>query len=145
SAITRCRAACTGLGIVSPVGNHIPQAWSNIIAGKSGVGPVPRFDASSFPPRSAGEVRDFDITAYLPAKTARGFDTFIHFGLAASAQAIADSGIEVTEANAERIGAIVGSGIGGLPLIEETHTEYLNRGVRRLPPFFVPGSVINMT
>ena len=142
--MTRRRVVVTGLGIVSPVGNDIPQAWSNIIAGKSGVGPVTRFDASSFPTRFAGEVRDFDITAYLPAKTARGFDTFIHFGLAASAQAIADSGIEVTEANAERIGAIVGSGIGGLPLIEETHAEYLNRGVRRISPFFVPGSIINM-
>ena len=142
--MTRRRVVVTGLGIVSPVGNDIPQAWSNIVAGKSGVGPVTRFDASSFPTRFAGEVRDFDITAYLPAKTARGFDTFIHFGLAASAQAIADSGLEVTEANAERIGAIVGSGIGGLPLIEETHAEYLSRGVRRISPFFVPGSIINM-
>ena len=142
--MTRRRVVVTGLGIVSPVGNDIPQAWSNILAGKSGIGPVTRFDASSFPTRFAGEVRDFDITAYLPAKTARSFDTFIHYGLAASAQAIADSGIEVTEANAERIGAIVGSGIGGLPLIEETHTEYLNRGVRRISPFFVPGSIINM-
>lgn len=142
--MTRRRVVVTGLGIVSPVGNDIPQAWANILAGRSGIGPVTRFDASSFPTRFAGEVRDFDITAYLPAKTARGFDTFIHFGLAASAQAIADSGLEIDASNDERIGAIVSSGIGGLPLIEETHTEYLNRGVRRISPFFVPGSIINM-
>ncbi|MFA7503750.1 MAG: beta-ketoacyl-ACP synthase II [Burkholderiaceae bacterium] len=142
--MTRRRVVVTGLGIVSPVGNDIPQAWSGILAGRSGIGPVTRFDASTFPTRFAGEVRDFDVTAYLPAKTARGFDTFIHFGLAASAQAMADSGIEIDESNDERIGAIVGSGIGGLPLIEETHSEYLNRGVRRISPFFVPGSIINM-
>lgn len=142
--MTRRRVVVTGLGIVSPVGNDIPQAWANILAGRSGIGPVTRFDASTFPTRFAGEVRDFDITTYLPAKTARGFDTFIHFGLAASAQAIADSGIEIDASNDERIGAIVGSGIGGLPLIEETHSEYLNRGVRRISPFFVPGSIINM-
>jgi len=142
--MTRRRVVVTGLGIVSPVGNDIPQAWTNILAGRSGIGPVTRFDASTFPTRFAGEVRDFDITTYLPAKTARGFDTFIHYGLAASAQAIVDSGLEIDASNDERIGAIVGSGIGGLPLIEETHTEYQNRGVRRISPFFVPGSIINM-
>jgi len=142
--MTRRRVVVTGLGIVSPVGNDVPQAWANILAGRSGIGPVTRFDASTFPTRFAGEVRDFDITTYLPAKTARGFDTFIHFGLAASAQAIADSGIEIDASNDERIGVIVGSGIGGLPLIEETHSEFQNRGVRRISPFFVPGSIINM-
>src|SRR5690606_21895427 len=141
---TRRGVVVAGRGIVRTVGNDITQAWSNNLAGNSGVGPVTRFDASSFPTRFAGEVRDFDITAYLPAKTARGFDTFIHYGLAASAQAIADSGIESDASNDERIGAIVGSGIGGLPLIEDTHSEYLNRGVRRISPFFVPGSIINM-
>lgn len=142
--MTRRRVAITGLGIVSPVGNTIADAWAGVVAGRSGIGPVTRFDASSFPTRIAGEVRDFDVGAWLPAKTARNFDTFVHYGLAASAQAIADSGIEIDEATAERSGAIVGSGIGGLPLIEATHSEYLGRGVRRISPFFVPGSIVNM-
>ncbi|MCP5264683.1 MAG: beta-ketoacyl-ACP synthase II [Burkholderiaceae bacterium] len=142
--MSRRRVVVTGLGIVSPVGNSIPVAWENIVSGRSGIGPITRFDAASFPTRIAGEVRDFDIAQYMPAKEARHFDTFIHFGIAAAAQAVADSGIEVTETNAERIGAIVGSGIGGLPLIEETHDEYVKRGVRRISPFFVPGSIINL-
>jgi len=134
----------TGLGVVSPVGNDIPTAWANLVAGKSGIARITRFDASAFPTQIAGEVKDFDVSSYMSPKEARHFDTFVHYGVAAGAQALRDSGLEVTEANADRIGVIVGSGIGGLPLIEETHTELVNRGVRRLSPFFVPGSIINM-
>jgi 3-oxoacyl-[acyl-carrier-protein] synthase II len=134
----------TGLGVVSPVGNDIPTAWTNLVAGKSGIARITRFDASAFPTQIAGEVKDFDVSLYMSPKEARHFDTFVHYGIAAGAQALRDSGLEVTEANADRIGVIVGSGIGGLPLIEETHTELVNRGVRRVSPFFVPGSIINM-
>jgi 3-oxoacyl-[acyl-carrier-protein] synthase II len=141
--VTR-RVVVTGLGIISPVGNDIASAWDSITAGRSGIGPVTRFDASSFPTRIAGEVKGFDVSAYMAPKEARHFDTFIHYGIAAGAQALKDSGIEVTQANADRIGAVIGSGIGGLPLIEETHAELTSRGVRRVSPFFVPGSIINM-
>jgi 3-oxoacyl-[acyl-carrier-protein] synthase II len=141
--VTR-RVVVTGLGIISPVGNDIASAWDSITAGRSGIGPVTRFDASSFPTRIAGEVKGFDVSAYMAPKEARHFDTFIHYGIAAGAQALKDSGIEVTDANADRIGAVIGSGIGGLPLIEETHAELTSRGVRRVSPFFVPGSIINM-
>jgi 3-oxoacyl-[acyl-carrier-protein] synthase II len=134
----------TGLGVVSPVGNDIPTAWTNLVAGTSGIARITRFDASAFPTQIAGEVKDFDVSLYMSPKEARHFDTFVHYGIAAGAQALRDSGLEVTEANADRIGVIVGSGIGGLPLIEETHTELVNRGVRRVSPFFVPGSIINM-
>jgi len=142
--LSRRRVVVTGLGIVSPVGNDVPTAWKNLVAGQPGIGPITRFDPSAMPVRIAGEVKGFDIAAYMSAKEARHFDTFIHYGIAAGLQAIRDSGIEVTEANAERMGTIVGSGIGGLPLIEEQHTEYVNRGVRRISPFFVPGSIINL-
>ncbi len=142
--MSRRRVVVTGLGIVSPVGNDVPTAWKNLVAGQPGIGPITRFDPSAMPVRIAGEVKGFDIAAYMSAKEARHFDTFIHYGIAAGLQAIRDSGIEVTEANAERMGTIVGSGIGGLPLIEEQHTEYVNRGVRRISPFFVPGSIINL-
>ncbi len=138
------RVVITGLGIISPVGNDIPTAWDNIVNGRSGIGSITRFDASAFSCHIAGEVKDFDIATYIPAKEARNMDTFIHYGLAAGMQAWRDSGIEVTEANADRIGVIVGSGIGGLPRIEETHAELLNRGPRRISPFFVPSSLINM-
>jgi len=134
----------TGLGVVSPVGNDVDTAWRNIVAGKSGIGPITRFDASAFPCRIAGEVKDFSIDEYLPAKEARHFDTFIHFGLAAGTQALRDSGLEVTDANRTSIGVMIGSGIGGLPMIEDNHTEYTTRGPRRISPFFVPGSIINM-
>nr|MBF0682911.1 beta-ketoacyl-ACP synthase II [Pseudomonas sp.] len=138
------RVVITGLGIVSPVGNDITTAWDNIVNGRSGIGSITRFDSSPFNCHIAGEVKDFDITQYMPAKEARQMDTFIHYGIAAGAQAWRDSGLEVTEENAKRIGVVVGSGIGGLPRIEETHTELTERGPRRISPFFVPGSLINM-
>ncbi len=138
------RVVVTGLGIISPVGNDIASAWANLLAGRSGIGPVTRFDVSAFPTRIAGEVKDFDVAAYMAPKEARHFDTFIHYGIAAGSQALRDSGIEVTDANADRIGVVIGSGIGGLPMIEDTHGELTSRGVRRVSPFFVPGSIINM-
>ncbi len=142
--MTRRRVVITGLGIVSPVGNTVEQAWQNILAGRSGIDRITRFDASSFPVQIAGEVRDFDIAQYLPAKDARRMDTFIHYGMAAGIQAIKDAGLEAHPANAERIGVSIGSGIGGLPMIEETRDEFVATGVRKISPFFVPGSIINM-
>ena len=142
--MSRRRVVITGLGIVSPVGNSISEAWSNLLAGKSGIGPITRFDASAFPCRIAGEVKGFLIDDYIAAREARHMDTFIHYGVAAGIQAFRDSGLQITEANAERIGVIVGSGIGGLPLIEETCIELAARGPRRISPFFVPASIINM-
>lgn len=122
--MSRRRVVVTGLGAVSPVGNSVPEAWDNLLAGKSGIGPITRFDASAFSARIAGEVRDFDITSYISAKEARRMDVFIHFGMAAGIQAIRDSGIEVTDANAHRIGVNIGSGIGGLPMIEGLTTIF---------------------
>ena len=142
--MTRRRVVVTGLGIISPVGNTIEQAWQNLLAGRSGIGRITRFDASSFPVQIAGEVRDFDITQYLPAKDARRMDTFIHYGMAAGIEAIKDAGLEAHPANADRIGVSIGSGIGGLPMIEATKEEYAASGVRKISPFFVPGSIINM-
>ncbi|CAN5387888.1 beta-ketoacyl-ACP synthase II [soil metagenome] len=142
--MSRRRVVVTGLGLISPVGNTVPEAWSNIVAGVSGIAPITKFDATNFSTRFAGEVKGFEVEAIMPAKDARHMDTFIHYGIAAGIQAMADSGVEITDANADRYGVIVGSGIGGLPLIEETHTEYANRGPRRISPFFVPGSIINM-
>ncbi|WP_019936250.1 beta-ketoacyl-ACP synthase II [Bordetella sp. FB-8] len=138
------RVVITGLGIVSPVGNDIPTAWDNIVNGRSGITRITRFDSSALTAQIAGEVKGFDVTQYLSAKDARQMDTFIHYGLAAGVQAWRDSGLEVTDANAERIGVIVGSGIGGLPRIEETNAEMLAKGPRRISPFFVPGSLINL-
>ena len=142
--MSKRRVVITGLGLISPVGNDVETGWANLLAGRSGIGRITRFDASSFPAQIAGEVKGFDAGDWMPAKEARHFDTFIHYGVAASLQAFRDCGLEVTEENAERIGVFVGSGIGGLPLIEETHTELVNRGIRRVSPFFVPGSIINM-
>ncbi|CAM4146495.1 beta-ketoacyl-ACP synthase II [Kerstersia similis] len=138
------RVVITGLGIVSPVGNDIATAWDNIVNGRSGIGRITRFDPSGLTAQIAGEVKDFDVTQYIPSKEARQMDTFIHYGVAAGVQAWQDSGLEITEANADRVGVIVGSGIGGLPRIEETQTEYLERGARRISPFFVPASLINL-
>jgi len=142
--LARRRVVITGLGIVSPVGNSIDQAWQNIIAGKSGIGRVTRFDASTFPTQIAGEVKDFDIGTYLSPKEARRMDTFIHYGMAAGIQAVKDAGLDAHSLDSERIGVAIGSGIGGLPLIENTHDEYVKSGVRKVSPFFVPGSIINM-
>ena len=138
------RVVITGLGIVSPVGNDILTAWDNVVNGRSGIGRITRFDPADFNSHIAGEVKDFDVTAYMPAKEARQMDTFIHYGIAAGVQAWRDSGLEVTEENAQRMGVIVGSGIGGLQRIEETQKEYLERGARRISPFFVPASLINL-
>jgi 3-oxoacyl-[acyl-carrier-protein] synthase II len=142
--VSRRRVAVTGLGIVCPVGNTVEEAWGNLVAGKPGIGPITRFDAAPFACRIAGEIKGFDIAAYLSPKEARHMDTFIHYGLAAGIQAWKDCGLAVTEANAERIGVNIGSGIGGLPRIEETHGELTQRGPRRISPFFVPASIINM-
>ena len=142
--MSRRRVVVTGLGLVSPVGNSVPEAWDNLIAGKSGIGPITRFDASAFSARIAGEVKNFDVAAYLSAKEARRMDTFIHFGMAAGIQAFRDSGLEVSAENAERIGVNIGSGIGGLPMIEETHSDYLAGGPRKISPFFIPSTIINM-
>ncbi|WP_413192371.1 beta-ketoacyl-ACP synthase II [Pararobbsia alpina] len=142
--MSRRRVVVTGLGHISPVGNTVADGWANLVAGKSGIATITKFDASNFSTRFAGEVKGFNVEDYMPAKEARHMDTFIHYGLAAGMQAIKDSAIVVTPENAERIGVIVGSGIGGLPMIEDTQTEYLNRGPRRISPFFVPASIINM-
>ncbi len=138
------RVVITGLGIISPVGSGISEAWKNIVEGQSGITRITRFDASLFASKIAGEVKKFDVSAYLPAKEARRMDIFIQYGLAASIDAIKDAGIEVTEQNAERIGVNIGSGIGGLPMIEDTHNDYLAGGARKISPFFVPGTIINM-
>lgn len=142
--LSRRRVVVTGLGVVCPVGNTVDEAWRNVIAGRSGIAAIERFDASAFACRFAGEVKGFDVAAYLPAKEARHMDLFIHYGLAAGLQAWRDCGLEVTESNAERIGVNIGSGIGGLPMIEHTHTEFVNKGPRRISPFFVPAAIINL-
>lgn len=142
--MSKRRVVITGLGLISPVGNDVATGWNNLVAGKSGIGPITRFDASALSTRFAGEVKDFDAAAWLPPKEVRHFDTFIHYGVAAGLQAFRDSGLEVTEANADRIGIMVGSGIGGLPMIEANKEEVDKRGPRRISPFFVPGSIINM-
>ena len=138
------RVVVTGLGLISPVGNTVDSAWENLLAGNSGIATITKFDHSGLSVHFAGEVKDFQIENYISAKEARHMDTFIHFGIAAGMQAFTDSGLVVTEANSERCGVLVGSGIGGLPMIEETHTELVQRGARRISPFFVPGSIINM-
>ena len=140
----RRRVVVTGLGCISPVGNTISSAWEALLAGHSGIATVTKFDIGAFSTTFAGEVKGFKVEDYIPAKEARHMDTFIHYGLAAGMQAMQDSGLAVTDANAERIGVMVGSGIGGLPMIEETHGEYEKRGPRRISPFFVPASIINM-
>jgi len=140
----RRRVVVTGLGCISPVGNTISSAWEALLSGQSGIATVTKFDISAFSTTFAGEVKGFQVEDYIPVKEARHMDTFIHYGLAAGMQAMQDSGLAITDANAERIGVMVGSGIGGLPMIEETHGEYEKRGPRRISPFFVPASIINM-
>jgi len=143
--LTRRRVVITGLGVVSPVGNTVAEAWQNILAGRSGIAQVTKFDTSTFPVHIAGEVRNFDITSYISAKDARRMDHFIHFGMAAGIQAVRDAGLDQDNAaDLERVGVSIGSGIGGLPLIEGTKDEYNAGGVRKVSPFFVPGSIINM-
>ncbi|URI09256.1 beta-ketoacyl-ACP synthase II [Aquincola tertiaricarbonis] len=146
--MTRRRVVVTGLGLVSPVGNSVAEGWANLVAGRSGIANITKFDASAMACRFAGEVKGFNIEDYIPGKEARHMDTFIHYGMAASMQAVQDSGIPTGEAldeqTAERIGVLVGSGIGGLPMIEQTHQDYTERGPRRISPFFVPASIINM-
>lgn len=146
--MSRRRVVVTGLGLISPVGNSVSEGWANLVAGRSGIDVITRFDASAFSCRFAGEVKGFDAEAYIPAKEVRHMDTFIHYGLAASIQAVQDAGLpsgaELTEETAERIGVMVGSGIGGLPMIEQTQQGYSERGPRRITPFFVPASIINM-
>jgi 3-oxoacyl-[acyl-carrier-protein] synthase II len=146
--MTRRRVVVTGLGLISPVGNTVAEGWGNLLAGRSGIADITKFDASNFACRFAGEVKGFKVEDYFPAKDGRHMDTFIHYGLAASIQAVRDAGLATNDAlseeEAERIGVIVGSGIGGLPLIEDTHDELLKRGPRRITPFFVPASIINM-
>ncbi|QTN29792.1 beta-ketoacyl-ACP synthase II [Rhodoferax sp. AJA081-3] len=147
--MSRRRVVVTGLGCVSPVGNTVDAAWSNVLAGKSGIDLISRFDASTFACKIAGEVRNFDLDSYISPKEARTMDSFIHYGIAAAMQAVVDAGLPTGDAlgeeEATRIGCVIGSGIGGLPLIETMHTELTNRGARRISPFFVPATIINMT
>jgi len=139
------RVVVTGMGIISPVGNSIETAWSNIREGRSGIGPITEIDASEFATRIAGEVRNFEIGDYIPTRDARRMDIFMHYGIAACVDAVRDSGLEVTEQNSHRIGVAMGAGIGGLATIEDNHNKYLSGGARKVSPFFIPGSIINMT
>ncbi|MDR5905430.1 beta-ketoacyl-ACP synthase II [Franzmannia qiaohouensis] len=142
--MSRKRVVVTGLGLVTPVGNTVDASWANIVAGKSGIAAIEHFDVSGFNTRFGGSVKDFDISPYLNPKDARKMDLFIQYGVAAGAQAISDAGLECTEENADRIGVAIGSGIGGLPMIEHNHNALNKGGARRISPFFVPGSIINM-
>jgi 3-oxoacyl-[acyl-carrier-protein] synthase II len=142
--LSRRRVVVTGLGIISPVGNGVPEAWKNILAGASGITRITRFDASAFTAQIAGEVKGFDPAQHLSAKEARRFDTFIHYGLAAAIEAIQNSGLDFDREQREQVGVCIGSGIGGLPLIEETHKAVLASGPRKISPFFIPGSIINL-
>ncbi|MDD5030501.1 MAG: beta-ketoacyl synthase N-terminal-like domain-containing protein, partial [Rhodoferax sp.] len=142
--MSRRRVVVTGLGCVSPVGTTVDATWANLLAGQSGVGLITKFDASSFNCKVAGEVKGFDVQSYMSAKEARTMDTFIHYGIAAAAQAVADAGLPTGDALDEqlatRIGCVIGSGIGGLPMIETVHSEFVARGARRISPFFVPST-----
>ena len=142
--MTRRRVVVTGLGVISPVGNTVEEAWENLVAGRSGVTRVNRFDPSRLACQIAGEVKGFDVTQYLPAKDARRMDTFIHYGMAAGLQAWKDSGIAIAAEDPERAGINFGSGMGGLPMVENTHNELLKNGPRRISPFFIPSTIINM-
>ena len=142
--MTKRRVVVTGLGMVSPVGNTVTESWANILAGKSGIGPITAFDATAFSVRIGGGIKNFDPTQYISAKDIRKMDPFIHYGMAAGVQAVEDAGIEITEENAERIGVVIGSGIGGLPGIEKGYAAFLDGGPRKISPFFVPSNIINM-
>jgi 3-oxoacyl-[acyl-carrier-protein] synthase II len=142
--MTKRRVVVTGLGLITPVGIGVAESWANIINGQSGIGKITKFDCSAFPSQVAGEVKNFDPLAYIPPKDARRMDTFIQFGIAAGIEAFKDSGIEVNDINSERIGVSVGSGIGGINLIESTGEVFDEGGVRKVSPFFIPGTIINM-
>ncbi len=142
--MSKRRVVITGLGIISPVGNNIEAAWDSLTAGRSGITQITRFDAAGFPSRVAGEVKGFDVTAYLNPKEARRMDIFIQYGMAAGMQAVRDAGLDEARADGERIGVNIGSGIGGLNMIEETHRDFLAGGVRKISPFFIPASISNM-
>ena len=142
--MTKRRVVVTGLGVVSPVGIGTQNAWNNLIAGQSGITRITKFDPTPFASQIAGEVKGFNVEDFIPAKDARRMDTFIQYGLAAGIEAFRDSGLEVTEANAERIGVTIGSGIGGLGTIESTNDSYDEGGPRKISPFFIPGTIINM-
>jgi len=139
------RVVVTGVGLISPLGVGTEATWDGLISGRSGVGPITRFDASASPVRIAGEVKGFDSAAYLDAKEIRKYDIFIHYGIAATQMAMEMARFRVTPENADRVGVVIGSGIGGLPSIQENHITMLERGVRRVSPFFIPGSIVNMT
>jgi 3-oxoacyl-[acyl-carrier-protein] synthase II len=142
--MSRRRVVVTGMGMVSPLGNDLATSWDGIKQGRSGIGPVTSFDSSTYPTRIAGEVRDLDVTKFVSPKDAKKMDPFIHYGIAASLMAMDDSGLEITEANAERVGAIIGSGIGGILGIEQQTEKYLEGGVRKVSPFYIPSTIINM-
>ena len=146
--MSRRRVVITGLGCVSPIGNNVAESWDSALAGRSGIATITRFDAVNFACRFAGEVKGFDLELYMRAKEARTMDTFIHFGVAAAVQAVQDAGLQTSDSLSEeestRIGCVIGSGIGGLPMIEGTHDELTSRGPRRISPFFVPASIVNM-
>ena len=142
--MSKRRVVITGLGAISPVGNTVAESWSSIINGKSGIGPIERFDVSEFSTRIGGAIKGFDVTQYIPEKEAKKMDSFIHYGMAAGIQAFEDSGLEVTEENAVRIGVVIGAGIGGIFGIEQGHNAFLKGGPRKISPFFVPSNIINM-
>lgn len=142
--MSKRRVVVTGLGLVSPVGSHLETAWENVREGRSGIGPITHFDASAFTTRISGSVKDFDVGEFLSPKDARKMDPFMHYGIGASMKAINDSGLEITEENGHRVGVIMGAGIGGLSTIEENHDKYLASGPRKISPFFIPASIINM-
>jgi 3-oxoacyl-[acyl-carrier-protein] synthase II len=141
--LSKRRVVVTGLGIVSPVGNDVTTAWSSILAGRSGIGPVTRIDTANFPTHFGGEIRDLNLEPYLSTKDARRMDAFMQYGVVAGMQAMRDSGLVVTEENADRIGVLMGSGMGGLESIEQTYDKYLEtQSPRKVSPFFIPGSII---
>ena len=142
--MSKRRVVITGLGLVCPLGSTVTEAWAALLRGESGIGPITRFDASAFPVRFAGAVRGFELSAYLPPKEARRIDPFMHYGIAAGVQAVADSGIDLERIDRDRCGVVMGAGIGGLSTIESEHDAYLAGGVRKISPFYIPGSIINM-
>jgi 3-oxoacyl-[acyl-carrier-protein] synthase II len=142
--VSKRRVVVTGLGIISPVGSTVKSAWDAVVNGRSGIGPITKFDVSAFPVRFGGSVRDFDVTQYITSKDARRMDEFMHYGVAAGIQAVADSGIDFSKLDGERCGAVCGAGIGGLGTIEQEYDSFLKGGPRKISPFFIPASIVNM-